>query len=97
MVICLAHQLAAWIDHARDFGYMTKNFKFESGVLSSNLKKFLTIFEATDDEMYEYSVQVSDLVERIAKMDEGQIKRVAGLINKIERTPSKSVADVENV
>lgn len=96
MMVGLAHQLVAWTDHARDLGYMTRAFKYESGILSQNLKKFLGVFEALDDDVYEHSVQISDLFERIAKMDEQQIKRVLGLIAKIERNPVKTGAKLEN-
>lgn len=83
-MIGLSHQLIAWIDYARDFGYTTKNFKYESGILGNNLKKFLSEFQADDDLLYEHSVQISELFERIAKMDESEVKRVLGLISKIE-------------
>jgi hypothetical protein len=95
MVFGLCHQLSEWIDFARDFGYMTQSFKQDSGILVRQCRSFLSKYGAVEDEVYEHSVQVSELFERIAKMDEEQIKRVIGLITKIERTPSKSVAEEE--
>jgi hypothetical protein len=86
MVFGLTHQLSAWIDYSRSLGYMTQSFKQESGLLSRQCHKFIGLFGAQEDEVYEHSVQISELFERIAKMDESDIKRVVGIINKIEQT-----------
>ena len=84
LVFGLSHQLKAWIDYARDFGYMTQKFKQDSGTLSSQLGNFIANYGALDDEVYEHSVQISELFERIAKLDDTDIKRVVNLMNKIE-------------
>lgn len=97
MVFGLCHQLAEWIEFARDFGYMTQSFKQDSGNLVRQCRSFLQKYGAAEEEVYEHSVQVSELFERIAKMDEEQIRRVIGLVSKIERTPSKSGAEGEKV
>jgi HD-GYP domain-containing protein (c-di-GMP phosphodiesterase class II) len=86
MVFGLTHQLSAWIDYSRSLGYMTQSFKQESGILSRQCHKFISMFGAQDEEVYEHSVQISELFEKLAKMDEYDIKRVVGLINKIEQT-----------
>lgn len=86
MVFGLAHQLQAWIEFAKSFGYMTKTFKQESTMLSSQCQRMIKAFEADDEDIYEHSVQISDLFERIAKLDGEDVKRVLGLINKIEQT-----------
>lgn len=84
MVIGLCHQLSAWIEFSRNMGYMTQRFKQESGILANQCKKFIAAFDANDDDLYEHSVQISELFERIAKMDQEDIKRVYGIIKKIE-------------
>jgi hypothetical protein len=91
IVFGLSHQLKNWIDYARDFGFMTRKFKHDSGVLSNMLNGFINNYGAADDEVFEHSVQVSELFERIAKLDETDIKRVVNLINKIETQKKNEV------
>jgi hypothetical protein len=84
MVFGLCHQLRNWIDYARAFGFMTQKFKQDSGVIRKHIDSFIANYGAEHDEVFEHSVQVSELFERIAKMDEQDIKRIVNLINKIE-------------
>ena len=84
MVMGLCHQLSAWIDFSRNLGHMTRMFRYESGILSNNCQRFIKMFGGEDDQVYEHSVQISELFERIAKMDQEDIKRVYGIIKKIE-------------
>jgi hypothetical protein len=84
MVFGLCHQLKNWIDHARSFGYMKHKFKQDSGLLSQQLRSFINTYGADIDEVFEQSVQVSDVFERIARMDEQDIKRLMNLMDKIE-------------
>lgn len=88
MVFGLCHQLRNWIDYARAFGFMTQKFKQDSGTIRKHVDSFITNYGAEDDEVFEQSVQVSELFERIAKMDEQDIKRIVNLINKIESQKS---------
>ena len=94
MVFGLTHQLNAWLEFSRSLGYMTQKFKYSSGILSNQCNKFLHEFEAMDEMVYEHSVQVSEIFERIAKMDEKDIKSLLGLIKKIEtRNKNEKILD----
>lgn len=84
MVFGLSHQLKNWIDHARSLGHMTQKFKHDSGNLSMQLDRFMKNYGADDDLLFENSVQVSDVFERIAQLDEHDIRRVIKLMDKIE-------------
>jgi len=88
MVFGLAHQLKNWIDHARSLGYMTQKFKHDSGNMSNQLGRFIENYGANEDEVFEHSVLVSDVFERLARMDEQDIKRIIKLMDKIESEKS---------
>lgn len=88
MVFGLAHQLKNWIDHARGMGHMTQKFKHDSGNLSIQIGRFIENYGANEDEVFEKSVMVSDVFERLARMDEQDIKRIIKLIDKIESEKS---------
>lgn len=85
MVFGLAQQLNAWLEYGRSFGHMTQKFKQSSKLLSDQCLSFNKQFGAIEDEVYEHSVQISDLFERVARLDENGIKSVLGLLNKIEK------------
>jgi hypothetical protein len=93
MVFGLCHQLKNWIDHARSFGHMKHKFKQDSGLLSQQLGSFITNYGALDDEVFEHSVLVSDVFERIARMDQEDIKRLMNLMDKIESQKSYTKID----
>lgn len=90
MVFSLSHQLQAWLEYARSFGYMTQSFKQESNLLSKQCDKVIRMFGANEDELYEHSIQISDLLEKLSKLDESDVKSVLGLINKIHRIKTKT-------
>lgn len=94
MVFGLCHQTVAWLRFARDLGYMSRDFKYDSKLLNDFMEKFMHRYGAMEEEVYEHSIQISDLFERIAKLDETDIRRIDGLLTKIERNPSKSRAVV---
>lgn len=84
MVFGLCHQLKNWIDHARSMGHMTHKFKHDSGNISTQLGNFIANYGASDDEVFEHSVLVSDVFERLARMDDKDINRLLKLMDKIE-------------
>jgi hypothetical protein len=86
MIFGLSHQLNAWLEYARSFGYMTQRFKQDSAVLSKQCEKFNQSFGAMEEEVYEHSVKISELFERIAKLDDFDINRVIGIVEKIEKS-----------
>jgi hypothetical protein len=85
MVFGLAHQLNAWLDFGRDMGHMQKEFKHQSGILSNLSMNFIRRFGAQEPEIYEHSVQIAEIFERVARLDEDGIKSMLGLLNKIEK------------
>lgn len=90
MVFSLCHQLQAWLEYARSFGYMTQSFKQESNLLNKQCEKVIKMFGANEEELYEHSVQVSDILEKLSRLEADDVKRVIGLINKIEQTKTKT-------
>ena len=88
MVFGLCHQLKNWIDHARSFGFMTQRFKQDSGMISRQLESFINNYGAAEDEVFEHSVLVSDVFERLARMDNQDINRIVKLMDKIETEKS---------
>lgn len=91
MVVGLSHQLREWIDFSKSLGYVTQRFKHESGILSNQCGKLISMLEADDEEVYEHSIQISSLFEKIAKMDSQDMKRIYGLISKIEEQNKEHV------
>lgn len=85
IVFGLAHQLSVWLKHLTDMGDVTRDCKYSSKVLKDMCDRFIEKYGATDDMIYEHSVQISELFETIAKMDQKDINRVIGLINKISK------------
>lgn len=86
--IVLTIQLKEWVTFAREMGAMNGRFKYLSGILLnalSNMLKFL--FEGHDqenDEAYEHSVKLSDVISEFIELDDEQQRRVLGLIRKIK-------------
>lgn len=85
MVFGLAHQLNAWLEYGRDMGHMQKEFKNSSGMLSQQSASFIKRFGAHEPEVYEHSVQIAELLERLAKLDENGVQSMLGLLTKIEK------------
>jgi hypothetical protein len=95
-LILLTRQLEVWLKHARDNRQVTHKFKQESGYLMDAVKKFnkfLDQWGGQDDneEIYEQSVTLSDLMEEFLKLDAKDIARVTGLIDKIKADKQKNL------
>lgn len=85
MIFGLSHQLETWLRYGRDMGHMTQKFKYHSGMLQSKLKHFMSEFGAQEDEVYDHSFQLAEILERVARLDENGIKSMIGLLDKIEK------------
>jgi hypothetical protein len=85
MVFGLTHQLSAWLRFMVDMNDAKRDFKYNSKLLADMCDKYIANYKAMDDEIYEHSIQISDLFETIAKMDQKDINRVMGLINKMNK------------
>lgn len=85
MCFGLAHQLSAWLRFMVDLNDAKRDFKYQSKLLADMCDKYIANYKAMDDEIYEHSIQISELFETIAKMDQDDINRVMGLINKISK------------
>lgn len=68
-----------------DLNDAKRDFKYQSKLLADMCDKYIANYKAMDDEIYEHSIQISELFETIAKMDQDDINRVMGLINKISK------------
>lgn len=89
LVFILAQQLRAWLSFARDAGHMQREFKYLSGILFAALDRFLKYFfdghAEEDDTVYEHSVKVSEVVEKLLSLDDDDLRRVEGLILKMQK------------
>lgn len=89
LVFVFCQQLKAWLTHARDFGHLNRQFKYLSGILLNSLNSMLKYWfdghGEEDDTIYEHSVHVSELVEKLVTLEDDDIKRVMGLVDKIKR------------
>jgi DNA-binding ferritin-like protein (Dps family) len=85
MVFGLTHQLSVWLRFMVDMNDAKRDFKYNSKLLADMCDKYIANYKAMDDEIYEHSIQISDLFETIAKMDQKDINRVIGLINKMNK------------
>jgi hypothetical protein len=88
VTVVLAIQLREWLTFAREMGAMNQRFKYLSGILLSSLNGLIRfMFEGQDpeqEEAYEHSVKVSDIVTELIDLTDEQQKRVLGLIKKIK-------------
>ena len=96
LVFVFAQQLRAWIKHARDLGHLNREFKYLSGILLNALENLLKYFFAghgdEDDTIYEHSVGISEVVEKLVTLEDEDIKRVMKLVEKIKRERNESVS-----
>lgn len=83
IVFGLAHQLNVWLKHLTDMGDVNRDCKYSSKVLMDMTDRYIRKFAAMEEEIYEHSVQISELFEAIAKMDQEQIDDVMQLITKL--------------
>jgi hypothetical protein len=96
MVVIHSKQTEVWLTHALNEGLMNKEFKYESGLMLNATKKFnkylLKIAVTPDDDpqhadetIYEESAKYSDIIKDLMYMSEPDIKRVQGIIKKINQ------------
>jgi hypothetical protein len=85
MVFGLTHQLSVWLRFMVDMNDAKRDFKYNSKLLADMCDKYIANYKAMDEQIYEHSIQISDLFETIAKMDQEDINRVIGLINKMNK------------
>lgn len=85
MVFGLAHQLNVWLKHLTDMGDVNRECKYSSKVLMDMTERYIRKFAAMEEEIYEHSVQISELFEAIAKMDQKQIDEVMQLVTKLTK------------
>ncbi len=86
--IVLTLQLREWLSFAREMGVMNGRFKYLGGLLLNSLDSLIKfLFEGhhpENDEAYEHSVKVSEVVGELIELDDEQQRRVLGLIRKIK-------------
>lgn len=85
MVFSLAHQLTQWMRFMVDLNNATREFKYDSKLLADHCDRYIRRYMAQDQEIYEHSIQISDLVEAIAKMDQAEVDMVIEVINRINK------------
>lgn len=93
MVFGLAHQLSVWLKHLTDMGDVNRECKYSSKVLMDVCDRYIQKFAAMDDEIYEHSVQISELFEAIAKMDQDQIDKVIQLVTELSKQNTTQADD----
>src|ERR1044072_297402 len=86
--IVLVLQLRECVGFARGSGVMNGRFKYLGGILLNALDGLIKfLFEGHDpenDEAYEHSVKVSEVIGEFMELDDEQQKRVLGLIKKMK-------------
>lgn len=85
MCFGLTHQLSVWLRFMVDMNDAKRDFKYNSKLLADMCDRYIANYKAMDEEIYEHSIQISEVFEAIAKMNQFEIDEVIELINKINK------------
>ena len=90
MLCLLARQLDTWLQHARDMGHLTREFKHRSGILLNNVRGFNNFLDKggadeQDAVLFEESAKYAELVEHLLALSDQDLYRINQLIEKIKR------------